>query len=133
MKSKIDNSSLIFHFLIKGKTIKFQSQYLQDLSVLGDGSPLGSVVGLCLFLFLSFIFSMAWIKLNEKREIIWQNCDVSVRQIALYDQHHWCPRENIDCKLGFWSSLFSVIDFAILKFHHDIITQPHITYAFVII
>ena len=30
----------------------------------------------------------------------------SVRQIALDDQHHWCPRENIHCKSGFWSSLF---------------------------
>ena len=23
------------------------------------------------------------------------------RQIALDDQNHWCPGENIDCKLGF--------------------------------
>ena len=48
--------------------IKFQSQYLRDLSVLDDGSPLGSVVGFCLFLFLSFIFSMASIKLSDKKE-----------------------------------------------------------------
>ena len=58
MTNKIDNSYLISQFFLKSQTIKFQSQYLQDLSVLDDGSPLGSAVGFCLFLFLSFIFSM---------------------------------------------------------------------------
>ena len=53
-----------------------------------------------------------------------------LRQIALEDQHHWCPRENIDCKLGFWSSLCSVINF---KFHHDTINQHHLCFGHIFI
>ena len=48
------------------------------------------------------------------------------RQIALDDQHHWCPIKNIDCKLGFWSSLCSAISF---KFHHNTISQHHLCFV----
>ena len=52
---------------------------------------------------------------------------VHVRQIASDDQHHWCPRENIDCKLRLQSSLCSVIDFRTLNFHFtpDILLDVH--------
>ena len=68
MTNKIDSSYSTFHFLIKSQFIKFQCQYLWDLSVLDDVSPLGTVVGVYLFLFLGFIFSMAWIKLSDEKK-----------------------------------------------------------------
>ena len=32
---------------------------------------------------------------------VWLGYTQCVRQITLDDQHHWCPSENTDSKLGF--------------------------------
>ena len=58
---------------------------------------------------------------------IMSSCSIcSVRQINWDGQHHWCPKENIDCKLGFLSSLCSAISF---KFHHDINNKHHLCFC----